>query len=207
MIIWIHDPALKLAYKLLKYHTFAKIHTSHYSVEEFIARVVPKLPAQTIPADSVFPANVDLSLVPSSIRKIKLQELSWGLARMNTYMELRYQVERIGDVAVVRSAGRMVRGVQLDGFRRRIEQLGSVRVLVLDVSELQQVDAGGLGTLLLIRRWSMQNSARLKLVNPPAFLRGLLEATHLRSIFEISSLEDAIYILQPSRCSPRLAAA
>jgi anti-anti-sigma factor len=126
---------------------------------------------------------------------------------MNIYMELQYQIERNGDVAIVRCAGRMVRGVLLDDYRRRIEQLGRVRMLVLDVSELQQVDAGGLGTLLLIRRWSMQNSARLKLVNPPAFLRGLLEATHLRSIFEISSLEDAIYILQPSRCSAHLAAA
>jgi len=67
---------------------------------------------------------------------------------MNKYMELQYQVERIEDVAVVRCSGRMVRGAALDNFRRRIEQLDRLRVLVLDLSEVQQVDAGGLGTLL-----------------------------------------------------------
>jgi anti-anti-sigma factor len=121
-------------------------------------------------------------------------------------MELEYQIERLQDVAVVRCSGRMVRGAALDQFRRRIEQLDRLRVLVLDLSEVQKLDAGGLGTLLLVRRWALQNSARLKLVNPPMFFRKLLEATHLNSIFEISSLKEALYILRPE-CSPRLAVA
>jgi anti-anti-sigma factor len=125
---------------------------------------------------------------------------------MNSIMELEYQIERLQDVAVVRCSGRMVRGAALDQFRRRIEQLERLRVLVLDLSEVQKLDAGGLGTLLLVRRWALQNSARLKLVNPPMFFRGMLEATHLNSIFEISSLKEALYILRPE-CPPRLAVA
>lgn len=126
---------------------------------------------------------------------------------MNKCMELQYQVERIEDVAVVQCSGRMVRGAALDEFRRRIEQLDRLRVLVLDVSEIEQIDAGGLGTLLLVRRWATQNSARLKLVNPPASFRRMLEATRLISVFEISSLKDALSILRPSQCPPRLAVA
>jgi anti-anti-sigma factor len=126
---------------------------------------------------------------------------------MNRYMELQYQVERIEDVAVVRCSGRMVRGAALDDFRQRIEQLDRLRVLVLDLSEVQQVDAGGLGTLLLVRRWTTQNSTKLKLVNPPAFFRKTLEATHLNSVFEISSLKDALSILRPTQCPPRFAIA
>ena len=126
---------------------------------------------------------------------------------MNTCMELQYQIERVEDVAVVRCSGRMVRGAKLDEFRRRIEQLDSLRVLVLDLSDIQQLDAGGLGTLLLVRRWTAQNSARLKLVDPPVFFRRLLEATHLTSVFEISSLKDALSILQPAACPPRFALA
>ena len=71
---------------------------------------------------------------------------------MNRHMELQYQIECLHDVAVVNLLGRMVRGVALDEFRRKIEQLDRVRVLVLDVSQVQQLDAGGLGTLLLVRR-------------------------------------------------------
>jgi len=126
---------------------------------------------------------------------------------MNRHMELKFQVERLQDVAVVNCSGRMVRGTALDEFRRRIEQLECVRVLVLDVSEVEQLDAGGLGALLQVRRWATQKSAKMKLVNPPLFFRRLLEATHLASLFEVSSLQEAICILRAKECPPRYAVA
>ena len=126
---------------------------------------------------------------------------------MNRHMELKFQVECLQDVAIVNCSGRMVRGVALDEFRRRIERLERVRMLVLDVSEVDHLDAGGLGTLLLVRRWAMRNSVRMKLVNPPVFFRSLLEATHLTSLFEISSLKEAICILRSKESSPRFAVA
>jgi anti-anti-sigma factor len=126
---------------------------------------------------------------------------------MNRHMELKFQVECLQDVAVVNCSGRMVRGVALDELRRRIERLERVRMLVLDVSEVDHLDAGGLGTLLLVRRWAMRNSVRMKLVNPPVFFRSLLEATHLTSLFEISSLKEAICILRSKESSPRFAVA
>jgi anti-anti-sigma factor len=126
-------------------------------------------------------------------------------------MELKFQVECLQDLAVVRCSGRMVRGASLDQFRRRIEQLmeqlGRVRVLVLDVSAVEQLDAGGLGTLLQVRRWAAQRSVKVKLANPPVFFRRLLEATHLTSMFEISSLKEAICILRANECPPRYAVA
>jgi len=126
---------------------------------------------------------------------------------MNRHMELKFQVECLQDVAVVNCSGRMVRGAALDKFRRRIEQLGRVRVLVLDVSEVEQLDAGGLGTLLLVRHWAMRNGVKMKLVNPPLFFREVLEATHLTSVFEISSLKEAICILRSPEPPPRFAVA
>jgi anti-anti-sigma factor len=126
---------------------------------------------------------------------------------MNGHMELQFQVECLQDVAIVNCSGRMVRGAALDAFRRQIEQLERVRVLVLDVSEVDHLDAGGLGTLLLVRRWAMRNSAKMKLVNPPVFFRRLLEATQLTSVFEISSLKEALCILRAKECPPRFAVA
>ena len=126
---------------------------------------------------------------------------------MNRQMELQFQVECLQDVAVVNCSGRMVRGAALDEFRRRIEKLEGVRVLVLDVSEVDHLDAGGLGTLLLVRRWAMRNSAKMKLVNPPVFFRRLLEGTHLNSVFEISSLKEALCILRSPERPARLAVA
>jgi len=121
---------------------------------------------------------------------------------MNRHMELKFQVESLQDVAVVNCSGRMVRGAALDQFRRGIEQLDRVRVLVLDLSEVDQLDAGGLGTLLLVRRWAVQRCVKLKLVNPPVFFRRMLETTHLSPLFETSSLKEAICILRANESSP-----
>lgn len=126
---------------------------------------------------------------------------------MNRHMELRYQVECQHDVAVVRCSGRLVRGTALDEFRRRLEQLEHVRVLVVDLSEVEQLDAGGLGTLLAVRRWARQHSVQMKLVNPSPFVLRVLEATRLTSVFEISSLEEALCILQAPGDRPHFAVA
>jgi anti-anti-sigma factor len=126
---------------------------------------------------------------------------------MNNIMELRYQVECQHDVAVVRCSGRLVRGNALDEFRRGIEQLEHLRVLVVDLSEIEQLDAGGLGTLLLVRRWGRMNCVQMKLVNPNPLVLRLLQATRLTTVFEISSLEEALCILQSPGPRPHYAVA
>jgi anti-anti-sigma factor len=126
---------------------------------------------------------------------------------MNNSMELRYQVECLHDVAVVRCAGRMVRGRALDEFRRGIERIEHLRMLVVDLSEVDHLDAGGLGALLMVRCWSRMNGVQMKLVNPSGFLMKVLEATRLTSVFEISSLEEALCILQASGDRPHYAVA
>jgi len=126
---------------------------------------------------------------------------------MNNIMELRYQVECQHGVAVVRCSGRLVRGKALDEFRDGIQRLEHLRVLVVDLSEIEQLDAGGLGALLGVRRWAHLNSVQMKLVNPSPFVLRLLQATRLTAVFEISSLEEALCILQSPGDRPRYAVA
>jgi len=122
-------------------------------------------------------------------------------------MELTYQIERLQDVAIVGCAGRLVRGAALDEFRCRLERMENLRVLVLDLSKIEQLDAGGLGILLLLRRWALQQKVQLKLVDPSPFVRRMLDATHLNSVFEISSLEQALCILRAPEVPPYYAVA
>jgi anti-anti-sigma factor len=126
---------------------------------------------------------------------------------MNRHMELTYQIDCLQDVAIVGCSGRMVRGAALDEFRGRLERLEHLRVLVLDLSNVEQMDAGGLGVLLLLRRWALQQKVQLKLVNPSPFVCRVLDATHLNSVFEISSLEEALVILRAPEGPPRYAVA
>ena len=126
---------------------------------------------------------------------------------MNNSMDLQYQVDCQHDVAVVRCMGRLVRGKALDEFRSGIEAMQHLRVLIVDLSEIEQVDAGGLGALLLLRRWARLNCVQMKLVNPSEFLLKVLQATRLTAVFEISSLEEALCILQTPGERPHYAVA
>jgi len=126
---------------------------------------------------------------------------------MNRYMELTYQIECLQDVAIVGCSGRLVRGAALDEFRCRLERMEHLRVLVLDLSNVEQLDAGGLGGLLRLRRWALQQQVQLELVDPSPFVRRVLNATHLNSVFEISSLEQALCILRAPEAPPHYAVA
>ena len=126
---------------------------------------------------------------------------------MKEHMELRYQIECSQDVAVVGCSGRLVRGEALSEFRTRLERLEGLRILVLDLSGVEHIDAGGLGALLLLRRWALQHSVALKLVDPSPFVRRVLEATRLTSVFEIASLEEALCILRAPQSPPQYAVA
>lgn len=122
-------------------------------------------------------------------------------------MELRWNIEQQNDIAVVRCSGPLVRGATLDQFECRLEGLDSARILVLDLCGVEKVDARGIGVLLELRRWARQHSAQVKLVNPSPFVRRVLDATHLTSIFELSSLEEALYILRAPQSGSHFAIA
>jgi anti-anti-sigma factor len=65
---------------------------------------------------------------------------------------------------------------------------------VLDLSEVEMVDAGGLGVLVSLCNWACAKDIQLKLVNPSRLVRKTLELTRLTSVLHISSVEDVIQI-------------
>ena len=103
--------------------------------------------------------------------------------------------QRAGDVAILQCHGRIVRGESLVNLRNAVTQLQKVRIIVLDFSAVESIDGGGLGMLVFLRRWTADNGTQLKLVNPNAFVREMLERTRLTCIFDIASVEDAVEIL------------
>jgi anti-anti-sigma factor len=102
--------------------------------------------------------------------------------------------ERAGDVVVVKCAGRIVRGQEAT-LRNAVLAEKLARMVVLDLSDVEGVDAGGLNLLVSLHRWTEGNRAHLKLVNPQPFVHEMLTRTHLDCVYDISTLDHALAVL------------
>jgi anti-anti-sigma factor len=109
-------------------------------------------------------------------------------------MSFYIRTEQTGDVAVLQCAGRIVRAQALSLLKDAVTSLSQMRVVVLDLSEVEMVDAGGLGLLVYLRNWACAKGIQLKLVNPSRLVRKTLELTRLTSVLHVSSVEDVIQI-------------
>ena len=107
-------------------------------------------------------------------------------------MSLHIEVEKTREVAVLRCAGRIVRDEALPRLRLALTGLSQLRVIVLDLTQVDMLDASGLGVLVSLHNWTFARGIQLKLVNPSTLLREMLELTGLISVFHISSVADVI---------------
>lgn len=113
---------------------------------------------------------------------------------------LTMDVEKTGDVAVVRLSGRIVRGEEVRRLRSAVTSEKESRVVVLDLSEVESLDAGGLTALLALHQWACGRNVQLKLVNPSSFVHEILTRTKLDRVFDISTFDHALYVLSGAEC-------
>jgi anti-anti-sigma factor len=114
---------------------------------------------------------------------------------------LTIDVERTGDVAVVRCAGRIVRGQEVHTLRAAVIGEKDSRIVVLDLTEVESIDAGGLNTLVSLHEWSRGRGVQLKLVNPSHFVKEMLTRTKLDRVFDISTFRRALHVLSGAECA------
>jgi anti-anti-sigma factor len=114
---------------------------------------------------------------------------------------LTIEVEKSGDVAVVRCSGRIVRGEEVCTLRNAVVSEKSSRIVVLDLSDVDSVDAGGLTTLLSLHQWARSRGVQLKLVNPSHFVYEVLTRTKLDRVLDISNLHHALHVISGTQCT------
>jgi anti-sigma B factor antagonist len=113
-------------------------------------------------------------------------------------MSFRFFLERPsedGQPLLVRLSGRMTLGPHLLEFSRSvISALSSVRAraVLLEVSQVEEIDSSGLGELVILYSAAGQQHCRIGLLNPPPQIVRLLERTRLRAILpDFRDLESA----------------
>ena len=114
-------------------------------------------------------------------------------------------IEKLKGLAIVRCTGRLVRGEGVRVLKNaaisgRVSE-NDTRVIVLDLSDVESVDAAGLTALVSLHHWSRSRDIELKLVNPSRFVLEMLDRTGLSSVLHISSFHDALVAIVGSDCS------
>ncbi|HXW92627.1 MAG TPA: STAS domain-containing protein [Terriglobales bacterium] len=114
---------------------------------------------------------------------------------------LTISVEKLGDLAVVRCRGRVVRGQEVHALRTAVVAEKQSRTIVLDLTEVQSFDAGGLNTLVSLHTWAAGRGVQFKLANPSSFVYQLLRRTQLDRVLDISTFHRALFFLSGAECN------
>jgi anti-anti-sigma factor len=105
---------------------------------------------------------------------------------------LEVRLQNLGDFAILHLQGGIVIG-NTAILRNAVLSQSGVRVLVLDMTGVNRIDASGLGILLEVRAYLQSRAIDLKLMSVPTLIRQVLEITRLDSIFEIIADDHLLF--------------
>jgi anti-anti-sigma regulatory factor len=108
---------------------------------------------------------------------------------------LTVHTENIGEMAVIECEGRIVRSEAAFELRKAVNLQSDARIIVLDLSEVTAIEAGGLGMLVFLQRWAHDHDIRLKLFNPRTSVRQSLERASSIREFDIATLDEMMALL------------
>jgi anti-anti-sigma factor len=113
---------------------------------------------------------------------------------------LQATVQQLGDTTVLRCRGQIVIGeaygiLNNTAMSQTHMSQTHVKLLVLDLAQVDRVDAGGLGILLGLQEWARANAIRFKLMNVMNRVEQVFELTRLDRVFEFSSVQDLLCLL------------
>jgi anti-anti-sigma factor len=114
---------------------------------------------------------------------------------------LTINVETFKDVVIVRCTGRIVRGENIRALKSEVISANATRLIVLDLSEVESIDAAGLSALVSLHHRSRNRGIQLKLVNPSRFVIDVFNRTKLSLVFDISSFHDSLVAIAGASCS------
>ena len=103
-------------------------------------------------------------------------------------------IEVVGDVAVVQCEGRMVQSEAAFRLRDAILSQRNSRVVVVDLSQVGEIEGGGLGMLAYLQRWAHDHSIKLKLFNPSSIVHERLERAWMPTL-DIATTDEIISLL------------
>ena len=99
---------------------------------------------------------------------------------------------QIGDIAVIDVSGKITYGDGNAALREIVhDQLGKNRRDLLNLREVHYIDSSGMGELVRLYTTIRDQGGTVRLVDPSARVRDLLQMTRLNAVFQIENNEAA----------------
>lgn len=99
---------------------------------------------------------------------------------------LKVHAEKLGRACVLHFEGRIVIGEAIATLRKAVLAQTEASAVVLDLAQVELIDARGLGLLLELRAWTQLKGIELRLVNVNKIVQHVLDITRLDTVFEVS---------------------
>ena len=115
-------------------------------------------------------------------------------------------IERIGKLGIVECIGEIVTSEAALKLCQRVTSLEDLRIIVLDLSEVDAIENGGVGMLQFLLQWARDHAIKLKVFNPRKSVRDRLELAGSILPLHIASLEEVMVLLANSDSRFSLAA-
>jgi anti-anti-sigma factor len=111
---------------------------------------------------------------------------------------LKVHAKKLGTVAILCLQGRIVRG-ETAALRNAVQAQSSVGAVILDLTRVTTIDAGGLGVILQLREQAQAKGIDLKLMNVTKLVNRVLEITRLNSVFQVTSGAEVLSTVSRDR--------
>jgi len=106
-------------------------------------------------------------------------------------MALKLDARQVDGVTVLTCAGRIAFGDEATALRDRVKALlSSTKEIILNLSGVNSIDSGGLGTLVGLYSSARATGADIKLTGLGPRLRDVLAITKLSTVFEVYDTES-----------------
>jgi anti-anti-sigma factor len=108
---------------------------------------------------------------------------------------LNVTVENIGELAIVECEGRLVQGEAAFKLREAVTLQTGARIVVIDLSDVDAIEGGGLGMLVFLQRWARDHNIRFLLSEPSESVRNKLKRAKSFAEFYIATLDEMMALL------------
>ena len=119
---------------------------------------------------------------------------------------LKITIQKLGGTSVLRCHGRIVAGDAGSILRSAVLSQRHSRMLVIDLAQVERIDAAGLGVLLGLWESARSSAITFKLMNATKRVEEILELTRLQRVFEFCSVRELFCLLHHAASLPSCSA-